>query len=238
VGRRPGGPGRTLREASGARHGGGLALPVQRGPGRAPGAGGPPGRRTHRLPLPPGRGRDPPARLPDPHPAEGPGPQPPGRRAPGDGAGGGRRRDGRAGGTGPRRRDPPGAGRRAGGPGWGSGGRRPLPSTWEATPRRRRGRTSSFPSPPSPSRRGPSPTTRAGCSASGPVSRVPGSARPAWLVLGTILARLTGGAAPTRADEAFLRIAGEATPAFQGLTYETLGTRGALVNDPVPLPGA
>jgi NADH-quinone oxidoreductase subunit G len=64
-----------------------------------------------------------------------------------------------------------------------------------------------------------------------------GSARPAWRILGTVLAHLTEGAAPTRADEAFLRIA-QATPAFQGLSYETLGTRGALVNDPVPLPGA
>jgi hypothetical protein len=40
-----------------------------------------------------------------------------------------------------------------------------------------------------------------------------------------------------QADEAFLRAA-EVAPEFQGLTYETIGTRGALVNEPVALPGA
>jgi NADH-quinone oxidoreductase subunit G len=65
----------------------------------------------------------------------------------------------------------------------------------------------------------------------------PGLARPAWMVLGTILARLTGGTPPMQADEAFLR-AGEVAPEFQGLTFEAIGTRGALVNEPVALPGA
>ncbi|TVR54364.1 MAG: hypothetical protein EA421_08680 [Gemmatimonadales bacterium] len=64
-----------------------------------------------------------------------------------------------------------------------------------------------------------------------------GSSRPAWLILGALLARLAEREPPTRADQAFLHAA-EVTPAFQGLSYETLGTRGALVNDPVPLPGA
>jgi NADH-quinone oxidoreductase subunit G len=65
----------------------------------------------------------------------------------------------------------------------------------------------------------------------------PDLARPAWMVLGALLARLGDGDAPTRADEAFLR-AGQLAPEFQGLTFEAIGTRGALVNERVALPGA
>jgi predicted molibdopterin-dependent oxidoreductase YjgC len=57
-----------------------------------------------------------------------------------------------------------------------------------------------------------------------PAIEPPGSARPAWLVLGAMLAERTGGTPPTRAEAAF-----EAIPAFRGLTYETIGTRGAVV---------
>jgi NADH-quinone oxidoreductase subunit G len=64
----------------------------------------------------------------------------------------------------------------------------------------------------------------------------PGASRPGWLLLGALLARLAGTTPPTRADEAFLH-AGEIASGFKGLSYGTLGTRGALVNDPVALPG-
>ena len=70
-----------------------------------------------------------------------------------------------------------------------------------------------------------------------PGLQAPGLARPAWMILGALLARLTGSGAPSRADQAFLQ-AGEVAPEFQGLTYEAIGTRGALVNEPVALPGA
>ncbi len=72
-----------------------------------------------------------------------------------------------------------------------------------------------------------------------PGLRAPGEARPAWLALGDLVARLGGAEdpSPTRAAEAFLRL-GRTTAAFSGMSYEALGTRGALVNDPVPLPGA
>ncbi len=69
-----------------------------------------------------------------------------------------------------------------------------------------------------------------------PGLRGPGSARPAWLVLGTLLAALEERAPATRPAEAFARL-GELHPAFSGLSYETLGTRGALVNEPAELVG-
>jgi predicted molibdopterin-dependent oxidoreductase YjgC len=56
-----------------------------------------------------------------------------------------------------------------------------------------------------------------------PAIEPPGSARPAWLVLGAMLAERTGRTPPTRAEAAF-----ESIPAFRGLTYETIGTRGAV----------
>ncbi len=61
-----------------------------------------------------------------------------------------------------------------------------------------------------------------------PGLRSPGSARPGWLILGALLAELTEGEAPESADQAFSRI-GEGTPAFGGITYRDLGTRGAPV---------
>jgi NADH-quinone oxidoreductase subunit G len=65
----------------------------------------------------------------------------------------------------------------------------------------------------------------------------PGIARPAWMVLGALVERLGGPRAPGRADEAFLRAA-ELAPELQGLTYASIGTRGALVNEPVSLTGS
>ena len=70
-----------------------------------------------------------------------------------------------------------------------------------------------------------------------PGLQAPGAARPAWLVLGTLLAGLSGGPAPTRADEAFLRL-GERQAPFAGLTYADVGTKGALVNEPARLAGS
>lgn len=54
----------------------------------------------------------------------------------------------------------------------------------------------------------------------------PGAARPAWLVLGALTAALADGEGPTRADEAFARLA-ENSEVYRGLSYESLATAGA-----------
>jgi NADH-quinone oxidoreductase subunit G len=59
-------------------------------------------------------------------------------------------------------------------------------------------------------------------------------ARPAWQVLGVVLAGLEDGQAPADAASAFLRIGG-LYDSFAGLSYDTIGTRGALINDTVRL---
>ena len=64
-----------------------------------------------------------------------------------------------------------------------------------------------------------------------PALEPPGAARPAWLVLGALLAERAGEAAPTRAEVAFERIG-----AFEGLTYERVGTGGAPVGEDRTLP--
>jgi NADH-quinone oxidoreductase subunit G len=56
-----------------------------------------------------------------------------------------------------------------------------------------------------------------------PGIEAPGAARPAWLVLGALLAERSGGQPATRAETAFERI-----QQFGGLTYETLGAGGAV----------
>lgn len=64
----------------------------------------------------------------------------------------------------------------------------------------------------------------------------PGAARPAWLVLGALAAEISGGNAATTAAEAFTAwVASE--EAFAGLDFASLGTRGAVVNEPVTLAG-
>ncbi len=60
----------------------------------------------------------------------------------------------------------------------------------------------------------------------------PEQARPAWMPLGAILARLGAGELPATAAEAFLA-ATELMPELMGLRYETIGTRGAILNEPV-----
>ena len=69
-----------------------------------------------------------------------------------------------------------------------------------------------------------------------PALNPPGAARPAWLVLGALAARLGQSDAPTAAPEAFQGAAQRAQE-FQGLTYEAIGSRGALVNEPVRVAG-
>jgi NADH-quinone oxidoreductase subunit G len=64
----------------------------------------------------------------------------------------------------------------------------------------------------------------------------PGMARPAWLVLGALDAELTGEAGPQSAADAFATLS-EAVPAFGGLTYEDLGTTGAVAAAPVKAGG-
>lgn len=67
-----------------------------------------------------------------------------------------------------------------------------------------------------------------------PAVQPPPLARPAWQVLGVVLAGLGDGPAPADAGSAFLRL-GELYDEFSGLSYDTLGTRGALLNEPVRL---
>jgi NADH-quinone oxidoreductase subunit G len=69
-----------------------------------------------------------------------------------------------------------------------------------------------------------------------PALEGPGMARPAWLVLGALAAEVNGAAGPRSAAEAFSFLA-RAVPAFAGLTYEDLGSRGAVINETVSLSG-
>ena len=69
-----------------------------------------------------------------------------------------------------------------------------------------------------------------------PGLRPPGMARPAWLVICALGAEMTGGAAPRTAAEAFEGLAGSVA-AFSGMTYDDLGSRGAVVNETVSLAG-
>ncbi len=67
-----------------------------------------------------------------------------------------------------------------------------------------------------------------------PALQAPGLARPAWQVLGVVLAGLEDAPAPASAADAFLRL-GELVGAFQGLSYEMIGPRGALLNEAVKI---
>jgi NADH-quinone oxidoreductase subunit G len=61
----------------------------------------------------------------------------------------------------------------------------------------------------------------------------PGMARPAWWALGELAAELGRGQAPATAGEAFAALADE-VPAFAGLSYQSLGLRGAGLSRDVP----
>jgi NADH-quinone oxidoreductase subunit G len=67
-----------------------------------------------------------------------------------------------------------------------------------------------------------------------PALNPPLMARPAWQVLGVVLAGLDDGVAPASAADAFLRVA-EGNEAFAGLSYPHMGTQGALLNETVRL---
>ena len=65
-----------------------------------------------------------------------------------------------------------------------------------------------------------------------PALQAPPLARPAWQILGVLLSGLGDGNAPASAAQAFARM-GELWDAFAGLTYDTMGSRGALLNSQV-----
>jgi NADH-quinone oxidoreductase subunit G len=65
----------------------------------------------------------------------------------------------------------------------------------------------------------------------------PPLARPAWQIIGVLLAGLNDGTAPANAGSAFLRV-GDMYDAFRGLDYETIGPRGALINEAIRLTAA
>ena len=67
-----------------------------------------------------------------------------------------------------------------------------------------------------------------------PALKAPQQARPAWQVLGVILAGLDDAPAPASAADAFLRLA-ELHPELGGLSYEVIGSRGALINEPIKI---
>lgn len=69
-----------------------------------------------------------------------------------------------------------------------------------------------------------------------PAREGPGAARPAWFVLGVFNGERSGSGAPRSAADAFQALAGR-TSAFAGLSYDDLGTRGAVVNETVSLSG-
>jgi NADH-quinone oxidoreductase subunit G len=69
-----------------------------------------------------------------------------------------------------------------------------------------------------------------------PALAVGGAARPAWLVLGALVAERQDGTAARTAAESFAQLSGR-VQAFAGLSYDELGTRGAVVNETVSLSG-
>lgn len=69
-----------------------------------------------------------------------------------------------------------------------------------------------------------------------PALQAGGAARPAWLVLGALVAERQDGTPARTAAESFANLA-EKIQAFAGLNYEELGTRGAVVNETVSLSG-
>lgn len=65
----------------------------------------------------------------------------------------------------------------------------------------------------------------------------PGAARPGWLVLSALRAHVGESEVPPGAAEMFGALAGM-IPEFHGLDYQSMGTRGAILNEPVALTGA
>ena len=69
-----------------------------------------------------------------------------------------------------------------------------------------------------------------------PGLRGPGASRPAWLILAALAGELTEQAPPASAGGMFALL-GELSSRFAGLTFEAVGTRGALANEPLQLTG-
>ena len=67
-----------------------------------------------------------------------------------------------------------------------------------------------------------------------PALMPPPLSRPAWQILGVILSGLDDAPAPAFAADAFARI-GNWFDEYAGLSYDTIGTRGALLNEPVKI---
>jgi NADH-quinone oxidoreductase subunit G len=64
----------------------------------------------------------------------------------------------------------------------------------------------------------------------------PGTARPAWLVLGALLGALRGEEGPRSAEQAFGLVA-SAVESYSGLNYETIGAQGGPSAAPLPVAG-
>ena len=69
-----------------------------------------------------------------------------------------------------------------------------------------------------------------------PALQAPGAARPAWLVLGALTAEIRELDVPATAADAF-RAWVASHGDFAGLDYATLGTRGAVLSEPVSVAG-
>lgn len=69
-----------------------------------------------------------------------------------------------------------------------------------------------------------------------PALRPPGMARPAWLIAGALVGKLTESVGPRSAAHAFTAL-GQTVDAFGGITYDDIGGRGALVNEYISLTG-
>ena len=69
-----------------------------------------------------------------------------------------------------------------------------------------------------------------------PALKGPGAARPAWLVLGALLAALQDEEGPSRAEQAFSLVV-DSVESYEGLSYESIGAGGGPTGEPVPLAG-
>ena len=69
-----------------------------------------------------------------------------------------------------------------------------------------------------------------------PALQAPGMSRPAWLVLGAMTAERTSGTPARTAGDAFAAI-GSSVSAFDGIDYDDVGTRGAVLNEAVSMAG-
>jgi len=69
-----------------------------------------------------------------------------------------------------------------------------------------------------------------------PALKGPGAARPAWLVLGALLAALQDEEGPSRAEQAFALVV-NSVEAYEGLSYESIGAGGGPTGESVPLAG-